>query len=321
MEATDSKLAPSSASTGVLILNCAPQSCELAHVQKEMAKSDVSSQGVFVAHFLSGLSPEHVPNQQTPSTFQEQSSFLSSGPNPTPTALIPPTKHLDQLENLSVICSELERSATDVGAVLMADWELTRLSVRELNQRLVGQNRSVVSALKQKRRTLKNRGYALNCRTRRMRNQQQLEAENDYLRQLVAKQSALLAKYEQKLVGRETGKADNDNVEGLSREKWPEREGVAPRQNNNASPADGAATSVKSLINSSSAQMPTAHFRQYNGTVNSSSPQQQELFYPIVYQQQQQFPTTELQFPYYPVFKGNGAQEAAAQFQNWNQYQ
>uniref|UniRef100_A0A914GWS7 Basic leucine zipper domain-containing protein n=1 Tax=Globodera rostochiensis TaxID=31243 RepID=A0A914GWS7_GLORO len=342
MEATGSKVAPSSASTGV-----------------------------FVAHFLSGLSPENVPHQPTPSTLPElSSSFFSSGPNLTPTALIPPTKHFDQLEkqensngylmnqwNRSFVppevnqrllsspesvessqsfplkngkkqsarrslSSELERSATDAGAVLMADWELTRLTVRELNQRLVGQNRSVVSALKQKRRTLKNRGYALNCRTRRMRNQQQLEAENVYLRQLVAKQSALLAKYEQKLVGRETGKADNDNVEGGSSEKWPEEEGVSPRQNNNASsPVDGAGTSVKSLTNSSSAQMPTAHFRQYNGTVNSSSPQQQELFYPIVYQQQQQFPTTELQFPYYPVFRGNGAQEAAAQFQNWNQFQ
>ena len=56
----------------------------------------------------------------------------------------------------------------------------------------------MVSALKQKRRTLKNRGYALNCRTRRLKNQQQLEAENAELRAIVERQAALLDNYERK---------------------------------------------------------------------------------------------------------------------------
>lgn len=40
-----------------------------------------------------------------------------------------------------------------------------------------------MTALKQKRRTLKNRGYALNCRVRRIQSQLQLEADNLMLRE------------------------------------------------------------------------------------------------------------------------------------------
>uniref|UniRef100_A0A0N5ANZ3 Neural retina-specific leucine zipper protein n=1 Tax=Syphacia muris TaxID=451379 RepID=A0A0N5ANZ3_9BILA len=85
----------------------------------------------------------------------------------------------------------------------VSDEELACLSVRQLNQRLQGQDRQVVSALKQKRRTLKNRGYAFNCRVRRIQNQLQLEADNVmlknqvcYLKQLLEDLQARLAYYE-----------------------------------------------------------------------------------------------------------------------------
>ncbi|VDP01016.1 unnamed protein product [Heligmosomoides polygyrus] len=64
----------------------------------------------------------------------------------------------------------------------VTDEELQRISVRQLNQRLQGHDRQLVTMLKQKRRTLKNRGYALNCRVRRIQNQLQLEADNIQLR-------------------------------------------------------------------------------------------------------------------------------------------
>lgn len=56
--------------------------------------------------------------------------------------------------------------------------DLVSLPVRELNQRLQGMPREVVSKLKQKRRTLKNRGYAQNCRQKRIRQKGELEKEN-----------------------------------------------------------------------------------------------------------------------------------------------
>ena len=61
------------------------------------------------------------------------------------------------------------------------EMDLTCLPVRELNKRLQGCARDEIMKIKQKRRTLKNRGYAQNCRTKRMVQRSELEDENQTL--------------------------------------------------------------------------------------------------------------------------------------------
>lgn len=66
-------------------------------------------------------------------------------------------------------------------SVGLTDRELVTLSVRELNRRLSGLSKSNATKLKQRRRTLKNRGYAQNCRTKRLQAKSNLEEENSSL--------------------------------------------------------------------------------------------------------------------------------------------
>lgn len=68
---------------------------------------------------------------------------------------------------------------------IIDDDDLVSLPVRELNRRLQGFPKSEVQRLKQKRRTLKNRGYAQNCRSKRMLQKSELETTNKSLLQKI----------------------------------------------------------------------------------------------------------------------------------------
>ncbi|KAK7074911.1 hypothetical protein SK128_010624 [Halocaridina rubra] len=59
--------------------------------------------------------------------------------------------------------------------VELSDEELTKLSVKELNKRLFHVPKLLQDEVKKKRRTLKNRGYAQACRTKRVAYQKELK--------------------------------------------------------------------------------------------------------------------------------------------------
>lgn len=72
-------------------------------------------------------------------------------------------------------------SSPTVTSSELSDDELLSLSTRELNRRLQSLSPDERNRLKQRRRTLKNRGYAQTCRSRRVNNHHRLQDTNEVL--------------------------------------------------------------------------------------------------------------------------------------------
>lgn len=66
------------------------------------------------------------------------------------------------------------------------DQELQELSVKELNSKLKGLPKEVVSEVKKRRRTLKNRGYAHSCRLKRIEEKSCLQRSKGELEAVIA---------------------------------------------------------------------------------------------------------------------------------------
>ncbi|XP_003973994.3 neural retina-specific leucine zipper protein [Takifugu rubripes] len=114
-----------------------------------------------------------------------------------------------------------------------SDEQLVSLSVRELNRHLRGVSKDEVVRLKQKRRTLKNRGYAQSCRYKRLQHRHALESEKHLLSQQLEQLQCELTRV---LRERDAYKARYEKLLGTNHSIGGGGEAPAPRTSNPPSP-------------------------------------------------------------------------------------
>ncbi|CAF0716660.1 unnamed protein product [Brachionus calyciflorus] len=74
-----------------------------------------------------------------------------------------------------------QMNTNDTAGMNISDDDLLKLGVKELNKLLKSLSPENRTKLKRRRRILKNRGYAANCRTKRMSQKELLQMEKEKL--------------------------------------------------------------------------------------------------------------------------------------------
>lgn len=121
--------------------------------------------------------------QNTAMTVQQPELYVSHPA--TPSSVQQDDDDDDDIDITSVIFNEEQKEENGAPLALVSDEELVTLSVRDLNKRLRNLTKDDKIKYKQRRRLLKNRGYAQTCRTRRIHHQHAKEIENEKLKELL----------------------------------------------------------------------------------------------------------------------------------------
>jgi hypothetical protein len=102
-------------------------------------------------------------------------------------------------ENIPTDSQSLKKSVHHLTNCTLNDYELISLPLRELNKRLRYVPKVTAIDLKKRRRTLKNRKYAQNCRSKRLEQKCEMEHTNTKLKQEINCLKKLIEKYQHDL--------------------------------------------------------------------------------------------------------------------------
>ncbi|ODN00386.1 Transcription factor MafA [Orchesella cincta] len=154
------------------------------------------------------------------------------------------------------------------------DEVLTSKPVRELNKLLHGYPRDAIVKLKQKRRTLKNRGYAQNCRTKRLHQKNQLEVTNKVLKDQIDKLTqdrdfwkSKATDLHRRFQHLEMAAASANNANAVSIAAAAAAAAAGNNHNGPAHSHSGSANATNNGLNS-------AHLHHSNGQLSSNQQQQ-----------------------------------------------
>ncbi len=84
---------------------------------------------------------------------------------------------------------------TSVISGIMNDFDLVNLPLRELNKRLRALPKQMAYNMKKRRRTLKNRKYAQNCRSKRLEQKSEMEIQNHHLKSEISRLGRVIEKF------------------------------------------------------------------------------------------------------------------------------
>jgi hypothetical protein len=151
--------------------------------------------------------------------------------------------------------SHAHQEAYDLAGIL-DDYELVNLPLRELNKRLRYLPKQMAYGMKKRRRTLKNRKYAQNCRSKRLEQKSEMEVQNHHLKHEIGRLHRL--------------------IESLKHENTMLKSYVSTSNNNNANEGNLASLDLTSNVSggrqhkNNHGDMVTTHQHSSNHLVNST---------------------------------------------------
>lgn len=106
-------------------------------------------------------------------------------------------QQLDQNGNPYMASQKALMINSYIATGIMNDYELVNLPLRELNKRLRALPKHLAYGMKKRRRTLKNRKYAQNCRSKRLEQKSEMEIQNAQLKIEIGHLRKLVEKLQQ----------------------------------------------------------------------------------------------------------------------------